>query len=165
MDFVNRARKKPWFADTVFIFVADHGTKVNGAAAVPVHSFRIPLLFYAPGHIKPGRIETLGAQIDLIPTLMGLLGISYDSPFFGVDLRRVKKGKGRIAIAHNFSIAYGRPGHIVVLEPNRTVKGYRFTPGVPGLRPETPEPAILDEAIAQTQEAHGMFYAGAYHWR
>jgi|TARA_B100002003_G_scaffold202651_1_gene194918 phosphoglycerol transferase MdoB-like AlkP superfamily enzyme len=165
VDFVNRARKKPWFADTVFIFVADHGTKVNGAAAVPVHSFRIPLLFYAPGHIKPGRIETLGAQIDLIPTLMGLLGISYDSPFFGVDLRRVKKGKGRIAIAHNFSIAYGRPGHIVVLEPNRTVKGYRFTPGVPGLRPETPEPAILDEAIAQTQEAHGMFYAGAYHWR
>ena len=165
VDFVNRARKKPWFADTVFVFVGDHGTKVNGAAAVPVHSFRIPLLFYAPKHIGPGRIHTLGAQIDFIPTLMGLLGISYDSPFFGVDLRRVEKGKGRIAIAHNFSIAYGRPGHLVVVEPNGTVEGYRFTPGVPEMPPETPEPAILREAIAQTQEAHRMFYAGAYHWK
>ncbi len=164
-DFIKRAREKPWYADTVFIFVGDHGTKVNGAASVPVHSFRIPLLFYAPRHIEPGRIETLGAQLDLIPTLMGLLGFSYDSPFFGVDLRRVEKGGGRIAIAHNFSIAYGRPGHIVVIEPNGKVEGYRFTPGVPETLPETPEPTILREAIAQTQEAHRMFYAGAYHWR
>ncbi|MDA1097912.1 MAG: sulfatase-like hydrolase/transferase [Proteobacteria bacterium] len=165
VDFVKRAREKPWFADTVFIFVGDHGTKVNGAAAVPVHSFRVPLLFYAPNHIKPGRDETLGAQIDLIPTLMGLLGISYNSPFFGVDLRRVEKGKGRIAIAHNFSIAYGRPGHIVVLEPNGSVKGYRFKPGTADMQSEAPDPAILREAIAQTQEAHRMFYAGAYHWK
>jgi phosphoglycerol transferase MdoB-like AlkP superfamily enzyme len=109
VDFIERARQKPWFAETVFVFVGGSGTKVNGAAVIPVHSFRIPLLFYAPKYIKPGRNETLGAQIDLTPTLPGLLGISYDNPFFGVDLRRVKKGQGRITIAHNFSIAYGRP--------------------------------------------------------
>ena len=165
VDFVNRARKKPWFADTVFVFVGDHGTKVNGAAAVPVHSFRIPLLFYAPKHIKPGRVGTLGSQIDLIPTLMGLLGISYESPFFGLDLRRVPKGKGRINIAHNFSIAYGRPGHLVVLDPNGSIEGYRFNPGEPDMQRETPDPETLREAMAQTQEAHRMFYAGAYHWK
>ncbi|MBT3370436.1 MAG: sulfatase-like hydrolase/transferase [Rhodospirillaceae bacterium] len=165
VDFVNQARAKQWFNDTVFVFIADHGVKINGAAAVPVHSFRIPMLFYAPAHIKPGRNDTLGAQIDFIPTLMGLLGIDYDSPFFGVDLRRVEKGKGRIAIAHNFSIAYGRPGHLVVLEPNGAVEGYRFTPGQPILAPETPKPSLLNEAIAQTQEAHRMFYSGGYHWK
>jgi phosphoglycerol transferase MdoB-like AlkP superfamily enzyme len=165
VDFVNRARAKPWFDDTIFVFVADHGIKINGAASVPVHAFRIPLMFYAPKHIKPGRNVTLGAQIDFIPTLMGLLGISYDSPFFGVDLRRVVKGNGRFAIAHNFSIAYGRPGHVVVLEPNGGVEGYRFNPGQADMQRETPDPAVLHEAIAQTQEAHRMFYSGAYHWK
>jgi len=165
VDFVNRARSKPWFDDTVFVFVADHSVKINGAARVPVHSFRIPILFYAPKHIAPGRIDTLGAQIDLFPTLLGMLGFSYDSPFFGIDLMRVPKGGGRIAIAHNFSIAYGRPGHVVVLEPNGQVEGYAFHPGDPEMPPEAPNPAVLKEAIAQTQTAHHLFYGGRYHWK
>ena len=165
VDFVNRARGKSWFDDTIFVFVADHGIKINGAASVPVHAFRIPMLFYAPNHIRPERNDILGAQIDFIPTLMGLLGISYNSPFFGVDLRRVAKGKGRFAIAHNFSIAYGRPGHVVVLQPNGSIEGYSFKPGQPDMQRETPDPSILREAIAQTQEAHRMFYSNAYHWK
>lgn len=165
VDFVNRARGKPWFDDTVFVFVADHSVKINGAARVPVHSFRIPILFYAPKHIAPGRNDTLGAQIDLFPTLLGLLGFSYDSPFFGIDLLRVPQGGGRIAIAHNFSIAYGRRGHVVVLEPNGKVEGYAFHPGDPRMPPETPDPVILKEAIAQTMTAHRMFYGGRYHWK
>ena len=165
VDFVEQARQKPWFKDTVFVFVADHNVKVNGAARIPVHSFRIPMLFYAPEHIEAKRIDTLGAQIDLIPTLLGLLGFSYDSPFFGIDLLRVPKGGGRIAIAHNFSVAFGRPGHVVVLEPNGATVGYGFTPGVENMRPEPPDPTTLEMAIAQTQEAHRAFYAGRYHKR
>lgn len=165
VDFVDKARAKPWFDDTVFVFVADHSVKINGAARVPVHSFRIPLVFYAPKHIRPGRVDTLGAQIDMIPTLLGLLGFSYDSPFFGVDLLRIPKGGGRITIAHNFSIAYGRPGHVVVLDPNGELEGYTFSPGSPDMVRETPDPKVLEEAIAQTQEAHRMFYAREYHWK
>lgn len=164
-DFVERARAKPWFKDTVFVFVADHNVKVNGAARVPVHSFRIPMMFYSPAHIPPRRVPTLGAQIDLIPTLLGVLGFSYDSPFFGIDLLRVPEGGGRIAMAHNFSVAYGRPGHVVVLEPGAAAEGYRFTPGKAEMIPETPDPETLRMAIAQTQEAHRVFYSRLYHWR
>ena len=96
---------------------------------------------------------------------MGLLNFSYDSPFFGLDLMRVPQGGGRIAIAHNFSIAYGREGHVVVLEPNGETLGYSFTPGSPELEHETPDPVVLKEAIAQTQEAHRMFYSNNYHWK
>ena len=165
VDFVERARKKPWFDNTVFIFVGDHGVKVNGAARVPVHSFRIPILIYGPKFIEPGRNDTLGAQIDLIPTLLGQLGVSYDSPFFGLDLMQVPEGGGRIAIAHNYSIAYGRAGHVVVLEPNGEVLGYSFAPGSPEMAAEPPDPTVLREAIAQTQEAHRMFYSKNYHWK
>ena len=165
VDFINRAREKPWFDNTIFIFIGDHGVKVNGAARVPVHSFRIPMFLYGPKYINPSRNDTLGGQIDLIPTLLGLLGISYDSPFFGMDLMRVPEGGGRIAVAHNFSIAYGRRGHLVVLEPNSEVQGYKFNPGDPNMEPEITSPEILSEAIAQTQIAHQMFYAKKYHWK
>jgi hypothetical protein len=77
----------------------------------------------------------------------------------------VPKDGGRIAIAHNFSIAYGRPGHVVVLEPNGQVEGYAFHPGDPEMPPEAPNPAVLKEAIAQTQTAHHLFYGGRYHWK
>lgn len=163
-DFVARARAKPWFDDTVFVFTGDHGPKINGAADVPVEGFRVPLLFYAPTHIAPQRIATLGSSLDMAPTLLGLLGFDYDSPFFGVDLRHVPEGGGRIAMAHNFSVAYGTGEHVVVLEPNRTIKGYRFKPGRNQLQREAaPDPTTARLAIAQTQTAHRMFYARRYH--
>ncbi len=160
-DFIERARSHPWFDDTVFVFVGDHGWKVNGAAKIPLHSFRIPILFYAPKHIAPGRIDTLGAQIDLAPTLLGRLGISYESRFFGVDLMRLKPDEGRIAVAHNYSIAFAKRGNAVVLEPDGSIKAYAFTPGEPMLAPlESPDAAIARLGIALTQTAHHMFYAG-----
>ncbi len=164
-DFVERARAKPWFKDTVFVFVADHSVKINGAARVPVNSFRIPMLFYSPANIPPQKVETLGAQIDLIPTLLGVLGFSYDSPFFGRDLMRVPKDGGHFAIAHNFSVAFGRPGHVVVLQPNGRVEGYTFSLDTKTLTPEDPDATTLEMAIAQTQEAHRAFYTGQYRWR
>jgi len=45
------------------------------------------------------------------PTLQGLLGLSYNNPFFGVDLRRVPEGGRLIAMAHNFSVAFGNREH------------------------------------------------------
>ncbi len=162
-DFVERAKSHKWFGDTVFVFVADHSEKINGAAQVPLQDMRIPIIIYAPGHIAPKRIETLGSQIDLIPTLLGELGFSYMSPFFGVDLRRVPPGGGWLTTAHNFSVAFGRPGHVAVLEPNASPKGYSFEAGLTPLRPETPDAETLKEAIALTQTAHHMFYAHQYH--
>ena len=160
-DFIARARKHAWFDDTVFVFVADHGWKINGAAEVPLHSFRIPLLIYAPKHIAAQRIDTLGAHIDLAPTLLGLLGISYESRFFGRDLLRTRPGTERIAVAHNYSIAFAQPGNAVVLEPDGSIKAYGFTPGNPELEPlPTPDPATERLGVALTQTAHHMFYAG-----
>ena len=162
-DFIERARAHPWFDDTVFVFVADHSEKINGAAQVPLQDFRIPLLIYAPKHIAPRRIDTLGAQIDLIPTLMGLLKFSYVSPFFGIDLLRVPEGQGRIAAAHNFSVAFARPGHAITLEPTGEIKGYSFIPGLTPLTPEDPDPETARLGTALTQTAHHMFYANQYH--
>ncbi|WP_051329167.1 LTA synthase family protein [Geminicoccus roseus] len=163
-DFIERARSKSWFDNTVFVFIGDHGPRVSGAAQVPVERFRVPLLYYAPGHIQPGRDETLGSSMDMAPTLLGLLGWSYDSPFFGVDLRHVPAGQGRVAMAHNYSVAYGKGGQVVALGPQHDLTGYRMEPGPHPLVPEEePDPVLSTHAIAATQTAHRMFYHHQYH--
>ncbi len=163
-DFIERAREKPWFDNTVFVFIADHGRKVNGASQVPLHRFRIPVLFYGPKYFKQEEIATLGAQIDVIPTLLGKLGFSYISPFFGLDLARVKSGQERIIVAHNFSVAYGKKEEVVVLEPTGDVLGYHFDVSKPALSAKKPGLDVKGEAISVVQTAHGMFYGGKYHF-
>ena len=163
-DFVERARTRAWFKDTVFIFVGDHGPRVYGAAQVPVPSYRVPLLFYAPAHIAPGRDATLGSLMDMAPTLLGLLGTNYDSPFFGVDLRRVPADGGRVAMEHNFSMALGDGRHVAMLLPGRDSRGYGMPPGPADLVPQpAANPDLLRRAIALYQTAHRMFYGRAYH--
>jgi phosphoglycerol transferase MdoB-like AlkP superfamily enzyme len=116
-NFIEKARTRPWFDDTIFVFVADHGHKVNGPAQIHLHRYRIPSLIYSPKHVMAREISTLTAQIDLTPTLLVIWGMSYESSFFGVDALRVPPDQGRIVVAHNFSVALGRPGHAVVINP------------------------------------------------
>ena len=43
-------------------------------------------MIYAPKHIAPRRVDTLMTQIDVAPTVLGLLGLPYEAPFFGQDV-------------------------------------------------------------------------------
>jgi phosphoglycerol transferase MdoB-like AlkP superfamily enzyme len=165
-QFIDAARGKPWFDDTVFVLIGDHGPKVWGAAQIPVQGFRVPLVIYAPKHLKPARNAILGSSMDVAPTLLGLLGLSYDSPFFGIDLHRVPPGGGRIAMAHNFDVAVGNGRNAVILTPKGATRPYAMQPGPFQLQPvpaETVPALIMKQAAAQTQTAHRMFYARQYH--
>jgi phosphoglycerol transferase MdoB-like AlkP superfamily enzyme len=165
-QFIDEARKKPWFDDTIFVMIGDHGPKVWGAAQIPVQAFRVPMIVLAPKHVKPERNPVLGSSMDVGPTILGLLGLSYDSPFFGIDLRRVPPDGGRIAMAHNFDVAVGDGRNAVILTPKGDVRGYGMRTGAYQLQPR-PEsdipPLIKRQAVAQTQTAHRMFYARQYH--
>ena len=102
--------------------------------------------------------------MDMAPTLLGLLGLSYDSPFFGVDLRRVPPGGGRVAMEHNSSVALGDGRSIAMLLPGRQQRGWQMAPGPVELSPlAAPDPELARDATALFQTAHRMFYARAYH--
>jgi phosphoglycerol transferase MdoB-like AlkP superfamily enzyme len=85
-DFLARARKHAWFKDTVFVFTADHCAMSAGKAALPAFRYRIPAVGVRAGHVAPGTFDGLMGQIDIAPTLLGLLGMDYDSRFYGVDV-------------------------------------------------------------------------------
>lgn len=163
-QFIEKAKSHAWFNDTIFIFIGDHGPRVFGAAVVPVPSFRVPLLMYAPAHIEAKRDETLGSSLDVAPTLLGLLGLTYDSPFFGVDLRRVPPNAGRVVMQHNFALAMGDGRDVAIMAPGNRTLGYNMRPGPFELSPVgAPNAALLARIVAQTQTAHRMFYAREYH--
>lgn len=84
--FMDLARDRPWFDDTVFAFVADHGTHRLAVGGPDVGSFHIPFLLYAPRHLAPRRVDDVASQVDVAPTVMSVLGGAYEHGFFGSDL-------------------------------------------------------------------------------
>ena len=85
-DFLRQARQQEWYRNTIFVIMADHGKivgKVNGI--LPQSYNHIPLIMFGPG-IKTGKNEQLATQVDVMPTLLSMLGISYEYDGFGVDL-------------------------------------------------------------------------------
>lgn len=84
--FIRDARESVYFDDTLFVFVGDHGVHLRGSELIPVDEYRVPALFYAPAHINQQRIREVTSQIDLPPTIMGIVGGEYRSPFIGRDV-------------------------------------------------------------------------------
>ena len=99
-QFLQLARAEPWFDNTLFIFVADHCAGSAGKAALPIERYHIPLIVYAPSFIEPATIDTLASQIDVAPTLLSLLNMSYISQFFGKDILGMSPEQGRALIGN-----------------------------------------------------------------
>lgn len=85
-ELMRRSRSEPWFDETLFVFVGDHGVHLRGKLTVPVEEYRVPAVFYCPRYVEPRRLESVTSQIDLTPTVLGLLGLEYRSTFLGRDL-------------------------------------------------------------------------------
>jgi phosphoglycerol transferase MdoB-like AlkP superfamily enzyme len=159
-NFIERARSKPWFDDTVFVIVADHCAASRGKTDLPPERFHIPLLVYAPKHVAPAKIETIASQIDVAPTLLALLNFSYTSRFFGQDILTDGKVHQRALMANYQTVGYMEHGMLVELRPQRRVRVVDAATGKPW--PSTPESQhFTDEAIGYYQSASDAFRRGA----
>jgi len=83
-DFMKKAAKEPWYDNTVFIFVADHGEGHKRVYDIPLTYNHIPAIIYYNG-IEPKIINKFAGQIDIFPTLMHLLQTGYVNTTFGID--------------------------------------------------------------------------------
>ncbi len=117
--FIEVARKRPWFRDTVFVIVADHTHRGRGRTDLPIENYHIPLIVYAPGQVAPGRVDTVSSQIDVAPTVFGLLGFSYRSKFFGHDILHEGASHPRALMANYQTVGLYEDGLVVELKPNR----------------------------------------------
>ncbi len=109
-QFFKKVRTEPFWTNTVFAVVADHGARVYGEQSIPIHSYEIPLLIVGPAAVsRPSRVGQLGCSLDVAPTLLGMVGRPYRSTFFGQDLLHSTVDNGRALLNHNRDI--GLLGH------------------------------------------------------
>jgi hypothetical protein len=124
-------------------------------------NYRIPLFVYAPGHVAPRRIDRLMSQIDIAPTLLGLLDFNYYSKFLGRDLLHSPPESDRAFVANYQTLGYLKGDQMIVLQPKRTTQ-FRSLLGEALAAGETGDPQLVREAIAFYQVASHVFRAGLY---
>ncbi len=165
--FIRMAKVHPWFDNTLFVLMGDHGARVYGASEIPLPSYEVPVLFYAPGFIPAGeKIETLASSLDIPPTIMARLGISYDTKWFGHDVFAAKPEEGRALMTHNSSLALMRGDRIAVLGLKGATDVYQYDRSAARLRlmptPDSAGRALVEDAIAYFHTADRVYRGGDY---
>lgn len=90
-QFMTEAEKQPWFDNTIFVLLGDHGKLVDSPESeIPQSYNHIPLMIYGKG-IQPEIRAQFGGQIDVAPTLLGLLNIGYIQNNFGINLLKEQR--------------------------------------------------------------------------
>jgi len=159
--FVEEARTRPWFANTLFVVIADHDSRVYGAAEIPVEHYRIPALFYAPGKIAPAVSQKIFSNMDLAPTILGLLGLPYSAPFYGVNVLDPAVPDSRpVLFSHNHDVALYEADKLSVVGLQKEARSFTYADG------KTAEAALDDGAIdlltAYLQTAYVLFQERRY---
>jgi len=105
--FFESARQEKYFNNTIFLLVGDHGRIIDNPNDI-VNNFKIASLIYCPGRgdITPRVIETICGQVDLLPTILGLLGQSTIHESWGRDILSLPPGDNGYAFI-NKGDAYG----------------------------------------------------------
>ncbi len=84
-EFLEEAKKQPWFKNTIFLITADHTNQGFNRGGFP-EEFHTPLIIYSPALVKPQVITDIGSQIDIMPTMAKLLNLKGQLPYIGRDL-------------------------------------------------------------------------------
>ena len=162
-EFLKKARASAYADNTVFLIVSDHNSRVKGVNMIPVERFHIPGLIIGPG-IEPRRVKGITSQIDLMPTLLSLIGIDSRHPAIGYDLTQpvYLDGAGRALMQFHDLQGWLVPGRLVVLQPGLPARTFWYKPGEAlALDPDGDE-SLEKKALAHALWAPLMIKNGAY---
>jgi phosphoglycerol transferase MdoB-like AlkP superfamily enzyme len=155
-QFLERARTSDYWADTLFLVVADHDTRVYGDELIPVGKFHIPGVILG-ADVTARRIDSLVSQIDLAPTLLSLMGIDSEHPFPGRDLTRTLPEFGnspaplhaRAMMQFDRNFGWLERDRLTVLLPDGGSRQYTFDRRTKKLQPAlTTDPEAVQQALA-----------------
>ncbi|WBV55363.1 sulfatase-like hydrolase/transferase [Chryseobacterium daecheongense] len=159
--FFEMAKKQDWYKNTVFVIVADHCASSAGSTELPMDKYRIPAMVFSEDFIQPVKFDKLMSQIDLMPTVLGLLNFSYQSKFLGQDVLK-KEFQPKAYIATYQDLGFVKDGYLTVISPVKKIKQYSLSQKKDKLTPEfsiyydenplkKPDQKIVDDAISAYQ--------------
>jgi len=160
-DFIERARSKPYFDNTVFVITADHCASSAGKTTLPINHYHIPLWIYSPKNFPPQRVEQVMGQLDIPPTLLGMLNFSYRTRFFGQDVFQLPPKQGHALPGTYEKLGYLREDALTVLEPQRKLEQFKPDYATGDATPINPQnQTLIDQAVSYYQVASEQFRRG-----
>ena len=163
-EFIRKASLKPWFSNTLIVVMADHCAGSAGQSELPFMDYRIPLIIYNPGLIAPRQIDKLCSQIDVGPTLFGLLNWSYESKFFGKDIVKMEPSEERAFIANYQKLGYIKNDRLTILSPQEKVTYYKIDRFKGSMEKCQKDENLLNEAITYYQSANYVYKKKLNKW-
>lgn len=128
LDKLIRAVRKKLSRDVIVVISADHGEEfrehggVYHGSTLYEEQIRVPLIINAKG-LPPQRVDTPVTTLDIVPTLLGLLGLSVPASMRGEDLRALALGETREHEAVFAAVTYKK---MIVRWPHKLVADLRF---------------------------------------
>ena len=152
-EFIRKASKKPWFNNTLIVIMADHCAGSAGQTELPFMEYQIPLIVYNPTLVQPQRIDKLSSQIDVAPTLFGLLNWNYESKFFGKDILKMNPEDERAFIANYQKLGYIKNDRLTILSPQQKVTSYKIDRFTGTIQSQPINEELVNDAITYYQSA------------
>ncbi|WJG09904.1 LTA synthase family protein [Aliiglaciecola sp. LCG003] len=148
-EFIEKAKQSDYWKDTVFLIIADHSDRVYGNELVPISKFRIPGLIMG-ADIDPVAVQRVTSQVDMLPTLLSLIGVESKHPAIGIDLTRqdINEIPGRAIMQFAGTQAYMENDKVVVLQKQQ--KPQQFTYANKTLYPVPADPVLQKRALAHS---------------
>ena len=162
--FLEMARASNYWDNTVFLVVSDHNSRVKGAHLIPIERFHVPGVILGDG-IEPRRVPGITSQIDLLPTLLSLMGVDSRHPAIGRDLTRPEyyQGGGRAQLQYHGIQGWLVDGKVVIMQRKLPRKSYLHTPGSNLTLDPTPDHTLEQQALAHALWPVMMIRKKAYH--
>jgi phosphoglycerol transferase MdoB-like AlkP superfamily enzyme len=159
-EFFAAAEQKPWFKDTLFVIVGDHGFPVpQQISAIDLLRFRVPLLLIAPGMRETyGAVnDVVATQTDVVPTIVGLLGQPFVHQCWGRDLLALPEDDPGIGMikpsGSDQTVALLAGDQVLVRAPDGSLELGRYA-----LSPQPSYTPLDDQARAATLDAKLVAY-------
>ena len=124
--FFEMAKKQNWYKNTVFVIIADHCASSAGKTELPMDKYRIPGMIFSEGFIQPQQFNPTMSQIDVMPTLFGLLNFKYQSKFLGQDVL-TNKFQPKAYVATYQDLGLIKDNYLTLISPTKKVKQYALT--------------------------------------
>ena len=128
--FFERASREPWFRNTIFVLTSDHTNMSDHAEyQTDLGGFSSPIVIYAPGTTdrQPQQLDKIAQQIDILPTVMGML--HYPKPYFafGIDLLNTPAADTWAVNYLNGIYQYVKHGHVLQFDGQQSRSLYSLS--------------------------------------
>ena len=127
--FFEKVSQEPWFKNTIFVLTSDHTNLSDHAYyQTDLGGFCSPIIIYEPGNEErqPEIQDKIAQQIDILPTVMGML--NYSKPYFGfgIDVLNTEKEDTWAVNYLNGIYQYVKHGYVLQFDGERTKAMYEL---------------------------------------